>query len=158
MHRQVTAVVTNIIAIKHYFVQYFLLSVYLVICLFNVCLTGNCDVFMGLATRGWTSSVFDHFWFFLLPPAIPSKVFCRVSDSYQLLFTVSTETGYLWLLIRQNRTLLIKINQWFVDSKNNCNLQSTFSFHPNMTSSRKSVPGWLKNLHRLGLIILLWRV
>uniref|UniRef100_A0A8C4NPR0 Si:dkey-98f17.5 n=1 Tax=Dicentrarchus labrax TaxID=13489 RepID=A0A8C4NPR0_DICLA len=47
--------------------------------LLNVCLTGNSDVFMGLDTRRWTSCIRDSFWSILLPPAFPSKVFCRVS-------------------------------------------------------------------------------
>lgn len=49
--------------------------------LFHMYLTGNSDVFMGLDTRGWTSCVCHHFRSFLLPPAFPVKVFCRVSAS-----------------------------------------------------------------------------
>lgn len=72
---------TNNISVTYDFIPYFALSHFSWFseCLYNVCLTGNSDVFMGVDTRRWASCVCDHFWSFLLPPTVPSKVFCRVS-------------------------------------------------------------------------------
>lgn len=47
--------------------------------IYSACLTGNNNVFMGLYTRRRTRCDCDNVCRFLLSPAFPIKIFCRVS-------------------------------------------------------------------------------
>lgn len=68
---------------------------------------GGSDVFVGLDTRRWTSSICDGFRCRLLPPALPSKVFCTVGchmlhalihDSVPMVNQISSKIFHIMVL------------------------------------------------------------